>query len=218
MPELRQRRVLVLGAAQRPVGWSLPGAYPGHARRPARCLPPAGAAAQWPGAGAGHRHAAGHVPGPLWVAAQRDPLDPLQGYLEWPAQARLSHAYGDARHLPAVLVDVLGVVQVPGMPLVHTDDSKIAAVAAEHLLERGFRNFAFCEYAGEFWSVDRREGFQHSLRQRGLDCSVYQLTVPGPGSGGPQVTPGTSAASRLPGVRGWGLGSVLIGLVAYVAL
>ena len=84
------------------------------------------------------------------------------------------------------VVDVVGVLRHEQVPLVHANDRSVGRLGAEHLLERGFRNFAFCEYAGEFWSVDRRHGFQRTLRERGLDCAVYQLTVPGPGSGGPQ--------------------------------
>jgi murein tripeptide amidase MpaA len=48
---------------------------------------------------------AGHIPGPLWVAAMVDGLDPLQGFVEWPSQARLSNGYGDARHVPTLLVE-----------------------------------------------------------------------------------------------------------------
>ena len=53
----------------------------------------------------GALRAAGHVPGPLWVAGLVDATNPLAGYAEWPLQARLSHGYGDARHLPALLVE-----------------------------------------------------------------------------------------------------------------
>ena len=48
---------------------------------------------------------AGHIPGPLWVASLVDDHDPTKGFLEWPAQARLSNGYGDARPLPTVLVE-----------------------------------------------------------------------------------------------------------------
>jgi hypothetical protein len=49
--------------------------------------------------------ARGHIPGPLWVASLVDPFDPLKGFLEWPNQARLSNGYGDARHLPTLLIE-----------------------------------------------------------------------------------------------------------------
>ena len=48
---------------------------------------------------------AGHVPGPLWVANFVDNTDPLKGFVDYPQQARFSDGYGDARHLPAVLVE-----------------------------------------------------------------------------------------------------------------
>jgi hypothetical protein len=49
--------------------------------------------------------AGGHVPGPLWVASLVDNRDPTRGLTEWPESARLSHGYGDARHLPTLLVE-----------------------------------------------------------------------------------------------------------------
>jgi hypothetical protein len=49
--------------------------------------------------------AGGHVPGPLWVASLVDHRDPSRGLTEWPGSARLSHGYGDARHLPTLLVE-----------------------------------------------------------------------------------------------------------------
>ena len=49
--------------------------------------------------------AAGHVPGPLWVANLVDANDPLKGFVDFPLQARFSTAYGDARHQPAILVE-----------------------------------------------------------------------------------------------------------------
>jgi LacI family transcriptional regulator len=72
------------------------------------------------------------------------------------------------------VVDVLGVVQVPGMPLVHTDDSKIAAVAAEHLLERGFRHFAFFGLSGENWSQHRRDAFEGIVKAHARSWTVYE--------------------------------------------
>src|SRR5579862_6569211 len=43
--------------------------------------------------------------------------------------------------LPAV--DVLGDAQHSKYPLVHVDDTRIAQMAADHLIERGFKQFGF---------------------------------------------------------------------------
>ncbi|MCH7858418.1 MAG: M14 family metallopeptidase [Candidatus Marinimicrobia bacterium] len=47
--------------------------------------------------------AQGHIPGPLIIAA--DDLDPARGVIDWTASPRFSTGYGDARHLPTVLVE-----------------------------------------------------------------------------------------------------------------
>lgn len=83
------------------------------------------------------------------------------------------------------IVDIMGVLRHEGVPLVHTNDRSVGALGAEHLLERGFRHFGFCEYSGQFWSEDRRDGFRDTLRRHGFDCAIYSLPLPGPGSGGP---------------------------------
>ena len=86
-----------------------------------------------------------------------------------------------ATRIPAV--DVLGVTQPGGggtprrarpLPLVHTDDAQIAALAAEHLLEKGFRRFAFFGLAGESWSQQRRDSFARAVGAAGHPCAVYE--------------------------------------------
>jgi len=74
--------------------------------------------------------------------------------------------------LPAV--DLSAARLVPALPWVETDDAQIAKLAAEHLLERGFRHFAFCGVARFNWSVWREEHFAARVRAAGHDCHVYQ--------------------------------------------
>jgi LacI family transcriptional regulator len=63
------------------------------------------------------------------------------------------------------VVDVLGVVPEAGLPLVHVDNPRIAALAAGHLLEHGFRHFGFFGIQDENWSELRREGFCRTLAE-----------------------------------------------------
>jgi LacI family transcriptional regulator len=83
------------------------------------------------------------------------------------------------------VVDVVGVLRRANVPLVHTNDQAVGRLGAEHLLDRGFRNFGFIEYPEQFWSVERRKGFQRVVETNSLGCDVYQLPWPRPGSGGP---------------------------------
>ena len=55
------------------------------------------------------------------------------------------------------------------------DSRHAAAIAAEHLLERGFVHFAFCGYHGRIWSQRREEGFSECLRKHSfLSYDVYE--------------------------------------------
>lgn len=81
-----------------------------------------------------------------------------------------------SRNLPTV--DLSAARLVPDLPWVETDDEAIAALAAEHLLERGFRQFAFCGDPRFQWSSWRQEAFIRVVRAAGYECQVF------PGDGG----------------------------------
>lgn len=64
-----------------------------------------------------------------------------------------------------------------GIPYVGTDDEKIGKLAAEHLLSKGFTNFAFCGYAisrTNVWMANRANAFALRLARDGYACHVYQ--------------------------------------------
>lgn len=77
------------------------------------------------------------------------------------------------RPLPIPKVDVSAARLIPALPWFETDDSAIAHLAAEHLIERGFTNFG---YAGDHrfnWSNWREEHFVNCIRRAGRSCAVY---------------------------------------------
>lgn len=47
-------------------------------------------------------------------------------------------------------------------------------MAAEHLLSKGLRNFAFCGYDAMFWSRERCEGFCEKISESGYPVFVYR--------------------------------------------
>ena len=61
-----------------------------------------------------------------------------------------------------------------GRPHVQSDHRAIGALAAEHLLERGFRRFAFFGYPGFRWSAANFEGFAARVRREGFECRLYR--------------------------------------------
>jgi LacI family transcriptional regulator len=66
----------------------------------------------------------------------------------------------------------------PEVPMVETNDAAVARLAAEHFLERGFRNFGFCGDARFNWSCLREENFHRIVGEAGFACS----TCPSPRS------------------------------------
>jgi LacI family transcriptional regulator len=74
-------------------------------------------------------------------------------------------------------IPVVGVACAPQgtIPCVAQDHHAIGILAAEHLLERGFRRFAYCAYHGTDVSILRGKAFVEQLRQRGFDCDWFQF-------------------------------------------
>jgi LacI family transcriptional regulator len=70
-------------------------------------------------------------------------------------------------------VDVRGSVKGLRVPLIDTDDEKVACLAAEHLMSLGFRHYAFCGFVGANYSDTRCYWFQHHLAQHGFSCMVF---------------------------------------------
>ena len=83
------------------------------------------------------------------------------------------------------VVDVVGALRLEDVPLVRTNDRTVGRLGAEHLLERGFRSFGFCEYEGLEWSENRRIGFLQTLAARGFPADVHTIPLPW-GDGGPR--------------------------------
>jgi LacI family transcriptional regulator len=81
--------------------------------------------------------------------------------------------------LPIIALDLSSRELEPGHPLsrlseVASDSAGAARLAAEHLLERGFRHFAFVGVAGRVWSQRREAGFRRSISAAGFPVDTYQ--------------------------------------------
>ena len=77
------------------------------------------------------------------------------------------------RNLKIPIVDVSAARFIPSLPWFETDDAAIAHIAAEHLLDRGFRHFAFCGDARFKWSRMRQDYFAARLLEAGHDCFKF---------------------------------------------
>lgn len=58
-------------------------------------------------------------------------------------------------------------------PLVDSDHEAVAAIAAEHLIAKGHRHFAFLGYSDHPVSTSREAGFIRHLRERGFEALTH---------------------------------------------
>ncbi len=65
--------------------------------------------------------------------------------------------------------------QVAGLSNVVTDSVKVAGLAAEHLLDCGFRSFGFVGYPGNPWSDERCGAFVDAVRRAGHGVEVGDI-------------------------------------------
>jgi LacI family transcriptional regulator len=105
-------------------------------------------------------------PPPRWLKEWRG--DGVISRLPWRGIARYVHTKG----VPAV--DLNEQYADLGLPLVFNDQEAIGRLAAEHLLERGFRQFGYIGQPGGFWSDGRLDGFRQAVAAAGFACHVFQ--------------------------------------------
>jgi LacI family transcriptional regulator len=62
------------------------------------------------------------------------------------------------------------------IPYLYTNNKAIATLSADHLLDRGFKHFAYCGYAKSpinGWSQERQDAFEGYLRRRATSCAIF---------------------------------------------
>jgi LacI family transcriptional regulator, galactose operon repressor len=64
--------------------------------------------------------------------------------------------------------------QVPKLPTIMTDSVLISNMAAEHLLDRGFRRFAYYAVDDTWWSQARAKAFGERIAESGFETSFYK--------------------------------------------
>ncbi|QEH31939.1 Xylose operon regulatory protein [Aquisphaera giovannonii] len=109
---------------------------------------------------------------PTWLRRHR-----WDGIISRPTDRKLAAMF---RAMRVPVVDLNDLHDDLGLPRVHSDDAAIGRLAAGHLLERGFRHFAFCGFTGERWSDGRREGCLAALAEAGCACDVHESYWRGP--------------------------------------
>jgi LacI family transcriptional regulator len=111
---------------------------------------------------------------PRWLTRRE-----WDGIISRPTTPALARAF---RRMRVPTVDLNDLHAGLGLPRIRSDNDAIGRLAASHLLDRGFRHFAFCGFAGEPWAAERRDGFARAVRAAGTEPAVYESRWRGPGA------------------------------------
>jgi len=77
--------------------------------------------------------------------------------------------------IPVVSLELGSTTRLPN---VYSDPVAIGKMAADHFIERGFRNFAFCAFHGTPVAVIRGQAFVRALESNGYSCDWIALKPP----------------------------------------
>jgi len=113
-----------------------------------------------------HPHGLGDAP-PAWLTNWKG-----EGIL---ARIETSEIAEALSRIGAAVVNLRGTVAERNFPYVGPDHAQIAKLAAEHLLERGLKHFAFCgRPVGIHPGLDERgASFRRCIGEAGYECEVY---------------------------------------------
>lgn len=76
-----------------------------------------------------------------------------------------------------IIVSPNVIEQMPNLPVIVTDCVATGRIAAEHLLDRGFRQFAYCGFDDMPWSRGREENFCKRITEAGFETHVYERSL-----------------------------------------
>ncbi len=117
--------------------------------------------------------------GPWALFAQdRGNIDPVPGWFsKWQGDGIIARVESPAME-KAILATGLPAIDLRGkydlsMPLIETNDRRVAQMAADHLLDRGFQHYAYCGFAGANYSERRLKYFPPYIEKAGFPCHIY---------------------------------------------
>lgn len=115
----------------------------------------------------------------LYVPEQERGATPPDWLSRWKGDGIIARIETDeiaaaVRKMRLPLIDVSAARICPDVAWVETNDEAIARLAADHLIERGFRDLAFCGDPGFNWSVWRRDRFVRIVQESGRRVHVYE--------------------------------------------
>jgi LacI family transcriptional regulator len=112
------------------------------------------------------------APPPNWLT-----LSKWNGILSRPTDHAMARLF---RRMNVPVVDLNDLYVDLELPWVGSDHFALGRLGGNHLLERGFRQFAFCGFSNELWARLRLDGFCSAVENTNVSVSVYETPWRGP--------------------------------------
>jgi len=117
----------------------------------------------------------------------REPIAPFYRVRDWSShiyRIKKWGANGIITRLPTAIRNITSL----HLPIIATNDNQkythspcvisnyqtTGEMAAKHLLERGFYNFAYCGFNMMFWSQERAKSYENLLKKNGYEVNFYK--------------------------------------------
>jgi len=125
------------------------------------------------------RYVVSHQPWSLYLDLRELMVEPPEWLESWEGDGIISRSTtpelaAKLLRLKMPTVDLTDIHGDMGLPHIWTDNVAVGRLAAAHLLERGFRHFAYCGFSGHYWAGLRRDGFRAALAEAGADCQILE--------------------------------------------
>lgn len=122
-----------------------------------------------------------HEPWSVFFPEQERGASPPEWLSNWEGDGIIARIENDQiatvmRKAECPVVDVSAARHLPKIPWVETDDQVICEFAVEHLVERGFKNLAFCGDPGFNWSNWREQHFKRLAEEAGCRVNIHRST------------------------------------------
>ncbi|MDZ7722522.1 MAG: DNA-binding transcriptional regulator [candidate division KSB1 bacterium] len=118
-----------------------------------------------------------HFPWSLYLGEYSRGLPDVSWLLNWNGEGIIARI--DSPQTAAILEKInIPIVNVSSgyvmkkIPLIETNDKKIAELAANHFIELGLEQFAYCG-VNYNWSDWRKNHFHYYLQEKGFKCHIY---------------------------------------------
>ena len=103
----------------------------------------------------------------------------IEAFQRWPGDGILVNITSRreariAAEMDVPVVNLSGVLRKTGLPRVMVDQEAMGRMAADHLLERGFRYFGYFGVQRVWSGQQRKQGFLRRVREAGGECSILE--------------------------------------------